>query len=171
MPLRNEFQGDIMGVPVRFANVIEWAGNGHSAAPRLIANQRAITGKRAVPNSDGETIRAELRFDDSCKNGHMSFELTATIYDKRGRDIAGGCCHEEIARAFPELAPLIQWHLFDTSGPLHYVANTVFHAGNRDCWGREPGQPSRFEYGVRFGQVPLFNVLPQTYLALIQSES
>lgn len=40
----------------------------------------------------------------------------------------GGCCHDEVAKHFPELAPLIKWHLCSSDGPMHYLANTVYHA-------------------------------------------
>jgi hypothetical protein len=33
---------------------------------------------------------------------------------------------------FPELAPFLKWHLCSTDGPLHYIANTRYHAGFRD---------------------------------------
>ena len=37
----------------------------------------------------------------------------------------------------PELAPYIKWHLVSSDGPLHYIANTVYHAqsyGPRYAW-------------------------------------
>lgn len=74
-----------------------------------------------------------------CGNGHNSFSITATIYEN-GCDVAGGCCHEEVAKHFPELAPFIKWHLTSTDGPMHYVANTLFHAGDKDCWGLRKGE-------------------------------
>lgn len=79
-------------------------------------------------------IVAKVRYDDECGNGHNSFAITATISERCGnqwRDYCGGCCHEEISKHFPKLAPLIKWHLCASDGPMHYVANTVYHAGNR----------------------------------------
>jgi hypothetical protein len=73
----------------------------------------------------------ELRFDDECRNGHESFAITATIDEQingRFRDYMGGCCHDEIVAHFPELAHLIKWHLTSTDGPMHYLANTLYHA-------------------------------------------
>lgn len=102
-----------------------------------------------------EVLIAKVRWDDECGNGHNTFAVTATIYGKDvypgqetvthkgGRVLysyAGGCCHEEIAKWLPELAHLIRWHLFDPVGPLHYVANTVYHASERDCWGLLKGE-------------------------------
>jgi hypothetical protein len=99
-------------------------------APGLFTNQKWISELRTIKDyGAGADLRAEIRFDDSCGNGHNSFAITASIYtpaSRRRSDIeAGGCLHDEIARVFPELAPLIRWHLFDTTGPMHYVANTL----------------------------------------------
>ena len=63
-----------------------------------------------------------LRYDDQCGNGHNTFSMTAS-----GRDM-GGCCHEEIVQAFPDLEPFIKWHLCSSDGPLHYIENTIYHA-------------------------------------------
>lgn len=77
-------------------------------------------------------ITATVRYDDEFGNGHNSFSVTADIdcQDSRGRwvDDSGGCCHDEIAKHFPDLAPVIKWHLTISDGPMHYLANTVYHA-------------------------------------------
>lgn len=118
---------------------------------RWISEARPIAGY-----ADGATIRAEMRFDDELSNGHNSFAITAEVRVPRRRDVeACGCLHEDIAQAFPELAGLIRWHLFDSSGPMHYVANTVYHAGNRDHWGTVAGQPRSFETFIQFGDNPI----------------
>jgi hypothetical protein len=86
------------------------------------------------------TITAEVRYDDECGNGHNSFAITGTIRatDRRrvnprdGGHLAGGCLHDEIAAKFPDLAPFIKWHLSSSDGPMHYIANTVYHASDRD---------------------------------------
>lgn len=118
---------------------------------RWVSEARPITGF-----AKGAVIRVEIRFDDELGNGHNSFAMTAEIREPKARDIAaGGCLHEDIARVFPELAGLIKWHLFDSSGPMHYVANTVFHAGNRDHNGAVAGQPRAFETVLQFGDNPI----------------
>lgn len=105
--------------------------------------------------SSGDVITAEVRHDDSCKNGHNSFGITATIYGReliRGeRSIqfegkpfwpyAGGCCHDEVVEAFPELAPLIQWHLCSTDGPMHYIENAKYWAGLSGYCDGKPNSP------------------------------
>jgi hypothetical protein len=103
-------------------------------------------------------ISVDLRFDDQCRNGHESFSITADIREEisngRYREYMGGCCHDEIAKHFPELSHLIKWHLTSTDGPMHYIANVTYHAGNRDCNGRAAGEPSQFSHAIRFGKVP-----------------
>jgi hypothetical protein len=74
-------------------------------------------------------MQVDIRFDDDCRNGHNTFAITAEVRRPGGRDIeAGGCTHDVIVKVFPELAPLIRWHLVSTDGPMHYIANTVYHA-------------------------------------------
>jgi hypothetical protein len=88
-------------------------------------------------------ITAKVRYDDQCGNGHNGFGITADIDEKRGNgwyDYAGGCCHDEIVKHFPELAPYIKWHLMDSDGPMHYLPNVLFLAGDRDCWGLRNGE-------------------------------
>lgn len=73
-------------------------------------------------------ITAWLRYDDECGNGHNTLSVTGTIKED-GREVAGGCLHDEIAAAFPGLIPAITFHLCSTAGPMHYVANSIYHLG------------------------------------------
>jgi hypothetical protein len=101
-------------------------------------------------------IKAEVRYDDECGNGHNTFAITADIYIPGRRDIeAGGCLHDEIAQHFPDLAPYIKWHLCSSDGPMHYIQNTIFLASDRDCWGRLKGEPYNFVTHIHFGQNPI----------------
>ena len=59
----------------------------------------------------------------------------------------GGQCTEEFKEAYPEYANLLQYHLFDKNGPLHYVANTTHLAGDRDCWGLRAGESRQIRNG------------------------
>jgi len=80
-------------------------------------------------------ITAKVRYDDQCGNGHNSFGITAEIDRKeRGswRDDSCGCCHDEVAKHFPELAPFLKWHLTSSDGPMHYVANTEHWVSERN---------------------------------------
>ena len=116
------------------------------------------------------TITAEVRFDDNCGNGHNSFAITADIREATGvrRWIAGGCCHDEIAQVFPELAPLIKWHLCSSDGPMHYLQNTIFLAGDRDCWGHVKGQPHSYETVIQFGKNPIKHKFGKAFTKFLQ---
>lgn len=95
-------------------------------------------------------ITATVRHDDRCGNGHNTFSITANIQEHqngRWRDYMGGCCHDEVAKHFPELAPFIKWHLCSTDGPMHYIANTLYHAGDRDYNGLRKGEKRQIRTG------------------------
>lgn len=99
-----------------------------------IANQRIKFGP--VMMSPTRRITAEVRHDDSCRNGHNTFAVTCTTAELRGsgrgrgswREDGGGAAHDLIVEHFPELADAIRFHLCSTDGPLHYVANTLYWA-------------------------------------------
>ncbi len=124
----------------------------------LTKQQYKSYGPRPVDGyGKGAAIWAHVRHDDECGNGHNSFAITGTVREPGRRDeVAGGCLHDDIAKAFPELAPLIRFHLFDTDGgPMHYIANAAHLAGDRDCWGRAAGEASAWETAVEFAGFPL----------------
>ena len=96
------------------------------------SNGRILNQKFKASNSYREhgkdyQIAVDVRFDDECNNGHESFSMTADITENR-RFYMSGCCHDEIAKHFPSLAKLVKWHLSSTDGPMHYIANTLYHA-------------------------------------------
>lgn len=92
-----------------------------------ILNQKIKASRSYTEAGNRYRITVCLRFDDECRNGHETFAITADISDN-GREYMGGCCHDEIALRFPELAHLIKWHLVSTDGPMHYLANTMYYA-------------------------------------------
>lgn len=157
--LKPEHALTINGVEGRAHNVIqfeEWAGR----SAGLLANQTWRSESRDCSSEYGgkSVLVVEIRFDDNCKNGHESFAITGVVYRSDrllGDPLACGCLHDDIERFFPELAPLIKWHLTSTDGPMHYVANTVYHASNRDVWGCLKGEPSRFAEVLTVGSSPL----------------
>lgn len=123
---------------------------------RLTFNQVNEYGPKRIGKD--RFITATARFDDRCKNGHNTFSLTGETYRKvNGRKVeeTGGCIHEAIATHFPELAPYIKWHGCHTDGPLHYVANTLYHVSNKDCWGYRKGEPSKFSPAFYFSDSPI----------------
>ena len=117
------------------------------------------------------TLRVSIRFDDACNNGYNTFSMTAELFDHRERYIGGGCRHGDIANVFPSLAHLIKWHLCSTDAPLHYIANTVFLAGERDCWGCLAGEPWRFERRLRFSGSYITHRLSEKFIEWIESRS
>lgn len=68
---------------------------------------------------------ATVRYDDECKNGHNTFAITGEAKTKHS---TCGCIHDDIAKHIPELAPYIKWHLVSSDGPMHYIANSMYHA-------------------------------------------
>jgi hypothetical protein len=99
---------------------------------------------RPLPSNPAYRVTIEIRFDDECGNGHNSFGITGEVRDptKRGDAgfISGGQCVDEMREAFPELAPLFKWHLVSSDGPMHYLANTLYHASDRDHHGLLKGE-------------------------------
>jgi hypothetical protein len=116
-------------------------------APHCHDAQKWVSEARPVKGyGEPAFLRVEIRHDDECKNGHNSFAITGDIRGARGRDIAGGCLHEDIARVFPELAHLIKWHLCSTDGPMHYVANTLYWLGYQGYCGEGDRNPPNIEH-------------------------
>lgn len=118
----------------------------------LTKNQKKEFVKFYTEGGTRYRITANVRYDDQCGNGHNSFAITGNIERKarNGRwvDDCGGCIHKEIKKHFPELAPLIKWHLFNSNGPMYYIENTLYHAlehGATHAWvyyrGAAPSDP------------------------------
>lgn len=99
-------------------------------------------------------ITAEVRFDDECKNGHKTFSITGEVFKNGWSGTWGidrcGQIQDDTAKHFPDLVPFFKWHLCSTDGPLHYLANTLYHASDKDHWGRRKGEPSAWERRIRF---------------------
>jgi hypothetical protein len=83
-------------------------------------------------------LEAIVRYDDQCNNGHNTLSITGSVYSSNGRNIGGGCCHDEIAKSFPQLKKYIKFHLVSSNGPLHYIANSLYWAkeGNLEYFRR-----------------------------------
>lgn len=125
---------------------------GAAPAPNA-ARQEWRSGYRVIPRHPGHMLRVTVEFDDRCGNGHATFAITAEQIDEKGAWAAGGCLHEAIAEVFPELAPLLKWHGCHTEGPLHYLANTVYLAGDADCNGLRAGEQQQIRRG---GKLPMW---------------
>lgn len=114
-------------------------------------------------------ITVSARFNDECRNGHDTFAITGEILNNQGEEVAGGCIHDEITEHFPELAGVIKWHLCSTDGPLHYLANTLYLAGDKDCNGRQKGEVARQKKVLLFENVPITHELGQDFLGWLDS--
>lgn len=84
--------------------------------------------KNYAENGEKYTITVTAKLADECKNGHCDFSITADIFRiaRNGRRVmaGGGCCHEEIAKHFPELRKFIPLHLCNYLGmPMYPEAN------------------------------------------------
>lgn len=136
-------------------------------------HQNWISERRTkVVNGETVLMHAEIRFDDHCHNGHNDFAITGfgwyDHYKSRDWDF-GGCCHEMIAEVFPELEPLIKWHLVSTDSPMHYLANALYLAGDLDHNGRRKGEPSHWEERVKFGDFPITFEVGAKFLAWLKA--
>lgn len=135
----SELEHSILGVPGRLfaANPVK------PSNPCPLLSQKWKSESRPVKGyyEKDAKLRVEIYFDDNCKNGHQTFSITGYVTAPGHRDwLAGGCLHDDIAATFPELAPLIKWHLVSTDGPMGYVGNTLYHAGDRDYNGLRAGE-------------------------------
>lgn len=149
--IKKESAVNLFGVDARAFNVVANTESGR------ILNQEIGASRYFTESGRKHRISVSLRFDDQCGNKREDFSITGSIDEFRNgsfREYSGGCIHGEIAKHFPELVHLIKWHLTSTDGPMHYLANTCYLAGDRDCGGRAAGEPSRFEHAIRFGNVP-----------------
>lgn len=165
---------NVFGVPGRLTHATTNPNN-RNYKPGLWFKQIWKSQTRPIAGyGTGGVMQVKIGFDDDCGNGHNTFSITADVYtieSRRRNDIAaGGCMHEEIAKIFPELAHLLQWHLWSTDGGMHYVANAAFHASNRDCWGTLKGEPrpGSFETFVRFSDVPILHKLNPAFAKFLQ---
>ena len=110
-------------------------------------------------NNINHRIDCTVRYDDECGNNHNSFSITGTIYSSESSSderyfVTDKCIDEEIAKHFPELKHLIKWHLTSSDGPMHYVANTTYHARTRENMNIPLDVPTRFDKRLKFNSIP-----------------
>jgi len=142
----------------------------------LTKRQVKVLGPKVfVEDMETYQITVKLRYDDECGNGHNSFAMTAMVLRQhptiRGRWLKDrdGCCHELIVKHFPDLEKYVKWHLTSSDGPMHYVGNTLFHAGDRDCWGKRKGEPKSFKTQIFFNRVPIpFEKYSESFCKFLQ---
>lgn len=110
----------------------------------LTSNQKKKLARFYSEDGCQYRITLTLRYDDECRNGHNSFAATCWIEERdhagHWRDYGDGADHEAMAKHFPKYAKYIKWHLVSSDGPMHYLSNTIYHAGDRDHWGLRKGE-------------------------------
>lgn len=160
-----EYKTTMCGVPGRMHNRVLDTDTG------LFRNQKFVSYGRAIDGYGKDAkLSVEIRFDDECGNKHQTFAITAEVRRPRENDVeACGCLHDDIAAVFPEFAPLIKWHLMNTDGPMYYIANTTYHASNRDCFGRAPGEPSAWHNVIRFTNFPITIQIGNRFAKFLQN--
>ena len=117
----------------------------------------------AVFIENGKKYRAdlEMRYDDECGNGHNTFAMTYVLYQihANGRKTSVGWgpagLAPEVMEHFPNFKKFLKWHMFNSNGPTAYISNTVYLAGNSDCWGRKKGDPCAWDYFLKFKGFPV----------------
>lgn len=108
-----------------------------------------------------KVLVAIVRYDDACGNGHNTFSITGEHYEhyprrgelavthKRGKKLwlaSCGCLHDDIRVHFPNLAPLLKWHLTSSDGPMHYVDNSLYWAGRQGWCNGGPNDPPNLDH-------------------------
>lgn len=88
---------------------------------------------KRIYTEDGAELKlvVKISLGDDCKNKICDWSITADIYCKMNEHWvfgAGGCCHKEIEKVFPELAKFIPLHLSNHYGaPLYPTGNGIYH--------------------------------------------
>ncbi len=113
---------------------------------RLTNDQTLNVIKIWKDTNDLHMLTVTIRYDDQCRNGYNTFSITGVLH-VNGRWDSCGCLHELIQEHFPEYRHLIKWHLVSSDGPMHYIANTLYHVSDRDCWGLRKGERRQIRNG------------------------
>ena len=141
----------------------------------LTMNQKISRVKYYTEDGTEYRITVTVRHDDQCGNGHNTFSITGSIDQKKKNghwcDYACGCIHDDIEKHFPELKPFIKWHLTSTDGPMHYLANTLYHANDKDCWGTRKGEPRQYEFQIKFDSFPVSFKFPKDFIQWVENQT
>jgi hypothetical protein len=75
----------------------------------------------------GGTVRVHAGLSYYASNADTTVSVTVDILNHNGTDIGGGADHETAVLVWPEIAPVVAFHLWGPrTGPMHYVANAVY---------------------------------------------
>lgn len=133
----------------------------------LTKNQKKIINVPVVdsklyPEFNGKTLKIHIRYDDKCGNGHNSFSITGSCGGNNG---IGGCIHDFIAEQKPELKKYLKWHLCGSNEPMHYLANSMYHAKEI-----KPNTVPRFyDYYLKFEGISFTFKLDKRFKSFLES--
>lgn len=91
-----------------------------------------LSTKFFTENEEEYRITVTVSLDDDCHNNMCDWSVTADIRQKNKQgtyvEYMGGCCHDEVAKHFPELAKFIPLHCSNHYGaPMYPVVNGIYH--------------------------------------------
>lgn len=91
-----------------------------------------LSTKFFTENEEEYRMTVTVSLDDDCHNNMCDWSVTADIRQKNKQgtyvEYMGGCCHDEVAKHFPELAKFIPLHCSNHYGaPMCPVANGIYH--------------------------------------------
>lgn len=91
-----------------------------------------LSTKFFTENKEKYRITVTISLDDDCHNNMCDWSVTADVRWKNQRgqyeEYMGGCCHDEVAKHFPELAKFIPLHCCNHYGaPMYPVRNGIYH--------------------------------------------
>ena len=117
-----------------------------------IIKEQTLRFKKELIDEDGYQVgllQVRVEYDDQLNNGHNTFSIVVTSHGKTDAmfDSSAGYNRETSAiliAHFPELHKYLKWHLVSSEGSMHYLANTIWQAGDVDCNGRRKGE---IQYG------------------------
>lgn len=125
--------------PGTFANV---AGHVYRETkhpgPHLWRYQRFLSEWRNFPGAPigSAQIRFAASYDDTPENRKHHFSLTSEVKNRHTRGAEFDMASDSVvADVFPEVSGLIPFIGMTSAGPVHYLENTLYLAGNRDHYG------------------------------------
>lgn len=140
------------------------------AQSKLTRNQKMKLPRRPIETDYGTyLVYPTIRYDDECGNGHNTFAITCTITDTREIWVDRGCCHEEFAQAYPELAHLVKWHLCSSDGPMYYIENTLYHASNSKSSKYKVGEPNRWDKILKFKDSNITHKFSKAFIEYLET--
>ena len=138
-------------------------------------SEKVIAVKNFTRNIDYHGSRAILMAQALIRNLSNQtpyFSLTGEIKISGRRDSETcGMIHDEIEKYIPELKKYFKWHLTSLESPMHYVANAMYFASDRDCWGKRKGEEKSFETWIYFDDVPIGHKLPNKFVEWLGTHS